>query len=97
MPRSIWECIRVRMEIVRQYRTAVVTAEALVWHHGYKGLDAALTAAESPPTDLRANVLAQLVARIAADRYMTFKHADVLERAALLNRWSMRRGQMIRA
>ena len=29
------------MELFRQYRPAVVTAEALIWHHGYKGLDAA--------------------------------------------------------
>ena len=91
---QIWRGIRVYAELLR--RTAVVTAEALVWHHGYKGLNAALSAAESPSDDLRAHVRAELVARLAADRYLYFKHADVLQRAELLELWSRRRGQMIR-
>jgi hypothetical protein len=94
---QFWAGVRVYVELLRQYRTAVVTAEALVWHHGYKGLDAALSAAESPADDLRAKVRAELVARLAADRYMAFKHADVFQRAQLLEHWSRRRGQMIRA
>jgi hypothetical protein len=73
----------------------VVTAEALVWHHGYNGLDAALNAAEAPTGDLREHVRAELVARLAADRYLYFKQADVVQRAALLARWSRRKGQMI--
>jgi hypothetical protein len=72
-----------------------VTAEALVWHHGYKGLDAALTAAEMPTGDLREDVRAELVAQLAAGRYLEFKRADVFQRAQLLQRWSQRRGQMI--
>ena len=83
-------------ETFRQYRASVVTAEALVWHHGYKGLDAALKAAENPTGDLRENLRAELVAKFAADRYLCFKHADILQRAAMLEVWSRRRGQMIR-
>lgn len=93
---QFWRRVRVHVELLRQYRAAVVTAEALIWHHGYKGLDAALSTAESPTDDLRANVRAELVARLAADRYLQFKHADVFRCAQLLERWSRRRGQMIR-
>ena len=55
--------IKVPVELLRQYPVAVVTAEALVWHHGYKGLDAALKAAEAPADDPREAVRAELVAR----------------------------------
>ena len=72
-----------------------MTAEALIWHHGYKGLDAALTAAETRTGDIREDVRANLVARFAADRYMQFKRASVLERARLLDYWRQRNGQMI--
>ena len=44
----LWWYVRAHVETFRQYRTAVVTSEALIWHHGYKGLDAALKAAEAP-------------------------------------------------
>ena len=87
---------RSAVETVRQYHSAKVTAEALIWHHGYKGLDAALQAAEAgPAADLREHVRAQLVAEIAADRYLCFKDAGITERAAMLETWSRRRGQMI--
>jgi hypothetical protein len=86
---------RVHLETLRQYQSAVVTAEALVWHHGYKGLDAALKAAETPTGSLREDVRAELVARFAADRYLQFNHADMVQRAVLLDVWSRRRGQMI--
>lgn len=88
---KFWKSVRVHLELFRQYRAAVVTAEALVWHHGYKGLDAALSAAEAPADDFRAKVRAELVARLAADRYLQFKHANVFQRAALLELWSRRR------
>lgn len=91
----LWWYVWVHVETVRQYRSAVVTAEALVWHHGYKGLEAALKAAEAPTGNLRKDVRADLVARLAADRYLCFKHAGMAERAILLERWSRRRGQMI--
>ena len=45
LPR-LWWFVRAHVETFRQYRSAVVTAEALIWHHGYKGLDAALKAAD---------------------------------------------------
>ena len=92
----VWRVVRVYAETSRQFRAAVPTAEALIWHHGYKGLDAALKAAENPTGDLREDVRTELVARLAADRYLCFKHADIGERAAMLERWSRRRGQMIR-
>lgn len=92
---GLWRYARLQMEALHQYRSAVVTAEALIWHHGYKGLDAALTAAEKPTGDLRQDVRANLVARVAADRYLHFKSADLAERAALLSLWSQRPGQMI--
>jgi len=70
---------------------------ALIWHHGYKGLDAALTAAEQAVgANLPDRVCATLVAEIAADRYQQFKAADVFGRAVILDVWSGRRGQMIR-
>jgi hypothetical protein len=93
---SLWWLVRAHVETFRQYRAAVVTVEALIWHHGYKGLDAALRAAENPSGDLREDVRAELVAKLAADRYLCFKYADVFERAAMLEVWSRRRGQMIR-
>jgi hypothetical protein len=93
----LWFAVRATAEVLRQYRAAIVTAEALIWHHGYKGLDAALTAAETRTGNLREDVRANLVARFAADRYMQFKHADVLERARLLDYWRRRKGQMIGA
>lgn len=92
---TLWWFVRTHVETFRQYRSAVVTAEALIWHHGYKGLDAALKAAEAPPGNLREDVRAELVAKLAADRYLCFKHADLTQRAAMLETWSRRRGQMI--
>jgi hypothetical protein len=44
----------------------MVTAEALVWHHASKGLEAALRATEIMTGDLRGDT--ELVARFAADR-----------------------------
>jgi hypothetical protein len=32
-----WWFVRAHFETFRQYPTAVTTAEALIWHHGYKG------------------------------------------------------------
>ena len=93
---GFWLEVRVYAETFRQYRAAVPTAEALIWHHGYRGLDAALKAAEHPTGDLREDVRAELVARLAADRYLCFSHADLGERARMLERWSRRRGQMVR-
>jgi hypothetical protein len=92
----LWWFVRAHVETFMQYRTAVVTAEALIWHHGYKGLDAALRAAEAPTGDLREDVRAELVAKLAADRYLCFKHADLAQRAAMLELWSRRQGQMVR-
>jgi hypothetical protein len=92
----LWWFVRAHAETFRQYHAAVVTAEALIWHHGYNGLDAALKAAENPSGDLREDVRAELVAKLAADRYLCFKHADLAQRAAMLDLWSRRRGQMIR-
>ena len=97
MSQTFLERCRIAVERLRQYRSAVVTAEAMIWHHGYKGLDAALKAIEAEPEDFRERVRADLVARLAADRYQRFKQADVFERALLLEQWSQRRGQMIRA
>lgn len=94
---KIWTRVRVLFEALLQYRAAVVTAEALIWHHGYKGLDSALKAVENPTGILREDVRSDLVARLAADRYVVFKSADLAERAALLEQWSRRRGQMIHA
>ena len=91
-----WWFVRAHVETFRQYRAAVVTAEALIWHHGYKGLDAALKASEAPTGDLRENVRAELVAKLAADRYLCFKQADLPQRAAMLELWGRRRGQMVR-
>ena len=92
----LWWFARAHVETFRQYRAAVVTAEALIWHHGYKGLDAALKAAETPTGELREDVRAELVAKLAADRYLCFKHADLAQRAEMLDRWGRRSGQMVR-
>jgi len=92
----LWWFVRAYVETFGQYQVAVVTAEALIWHHGYKGLDAALKAAEAPTGQLREDVRAELVAKLAADLCLCFKHADLAQRAAMLELWSRRRGQMIR-
>ena len=94
MLRTLLRNFRITVERMRQYRSAVVTAEALVWHHGYGGLDTAMQAIQAAPEDLRERVWVDLVARIAANRY---KRADVFQRTLLLERWSQRRGQMIRS
>ena len=60
---GLWRSVRVHAETLRQYRSALVTAEALVWHHGYNGLNAALKAAETPTGNLREDVRAELVAQ----------------------------------
>ena len=60
-----------------------------------QGVDAALKAAEAPAASFREDMRAELVPRPAAHRYLYFKYADFAERAALLERWSRRRGQMI--
>ena len=73
----LWWFVRAHAETFLQYRTAMTMAEALIWHHGYKGLDAALKAAEAPTGVLREDVRAELVATLAADRYLYFKHADL--------------------
>jgi hypothetical protein len=91
----LWWLVRAHVETFMQYRAAVVTAEALIWHHGYKGLDVALKASEASTGDLREDVRAELVAKLAADRYLCFKHADLAQRAAMLELWSRRRGQMV--
>lgn len=91
----LWWFVRAHLETFRQYRSAVVTAEALIWHHGTKGLDAALKAAEAPTGNLREDVRAELVAKFAADRYLCFKHADVFGHAVMLDVWGRRPGQMI--
>ena len=62
-----------------------------------KGLDAALKAAEAPTGSFRDDLRAELVAKIAVARYMMFKDADPVRRAALLELWSQRKGQMIRS
>jgi hypothetical protein len=89
----LWWFVRAHVETFRQYRSAVLTAEALIWHHGYKGLDAALKAAEGPTGEFREDVWVELVAKLAADRYLCFKHADLAERAMMLERWSRRRAR----
>ncbi len=65
---SFLERCRIAVERMRQYRSAVVTAEAMNWHHGYKGLDAALKAIEAEPEDFSERARADLVARLGADR-----------------------------
>jgi hypothetical protein len=57
---SRWCFVRSHAETFRLYRTAMTTAEALIWHHGYRGLDAALKAAEAPTGVLREDVRAEL-------------------------------------
>jgi hypothetical protein len=48
-----------------------------------------------PPRRQRAISERELVARLAADRYMYFKQANFVQRAALLAQWRRRKGQMI--
>ena len=93
MPQTFLKRCRIAVERLRQYRNAVVTAEAMIWHHGYKGLYGGLKAIEAEPEDIRERVRADLVACLAADRYQRFKQADAFERALLLEGWSQRRGQ----
>jgi hypothetical protein len=55
-----------------------------------RGLDAALKAAEAPTGDRREGVRAELAAKLAADRYRCFKHADLAQRAAMLDPTTIR-------
>ena len=73
MLRRGWRLVQGPIELLRQYRPAVVTAEALIWHHGYKGLDAALKAAEAPTGSFSDDLRAELVAKLAVARYMMFE------------------------
>lgn len=84
------------IRIWRAYRAAVVTAEALAWHHGRRGVEMARSAAEGPHLSRWEAFQASLVARLAEDRLDCIRHSDTSSRYELANAWARRRGQMIR-
>jgi hypothetical protein len=83
-------------EIWKLYRSAVVTAEALAWHHGKRGVEMARSAAEGPHSGRMAAFQARLVADLTADRYECIRHSNTSGRYNLAESWARRRGQMIR-
>ena len=82
-------------EALARYRAAVVMAEALVWHHGRKGVEIALDKLEGEHDRFDRHLEAYLLARIALGRYKQFRDADLVMRCLLLERWGRRKGQMI--
>jgi hypothetical protein len=84
------------IRIWRAYRAAVVTAEALAWHHGSQGVDRARSAAEGPHLSRWDAFQAALVARLTEDRLDCIRHSDTSGRYELAETWARRRGQMIR-
>ena len=91
-----WRWLRVHLETFRQYRAAVVTAEALVWHHGYKGLNARTEGGggaggqPSPGGPRRTG-------RAVRGGSLYAVQAGRRRSACSAPRWSHRRGQMIYA
>ena len=80
----------------RMYRSAVVTAEALAWHRGKRGVEMARSATDGPHETYWEKFQATLVAGLTADRYDSIGCSDNSGRHELANDWARRRGQMIR-
>ena len=85
-PLKLWGC----------YRSALVTAEALAWHHGSDGVAMARSAAEGPHSSVLEAFQTRLTADLTVDRYNCLKSCDTARRYALGESWARRRGQMIR-
>ena len=77
------------------WRTARLTAEALVWHHGVEGVYRALKEAERPDATAIEHRQAVRVARLAGHSYALFKSADLEKRAEILDVWAKRKGSLI--
>ncbi len=84
------------LKLWRLYRSAVVTAEALAWRHGRRGVAMARSAAEGPHTSLLEALQARLVANLTEDRRNCLRANDTSGRYDLAEAWARRQGQMIR-
>ena len=83
-------------KIWRLYRSAVVTAEALAWHHGKRGVEMTRSAAEGPHSTRLEAFQARLVAKLTKHRHECIQASDTSGRYSLAESWARRRGQMIR-
>ena len=86
------KAIRATLEL---RRTAIVTAEALVWHHGADGVERARAAA-ALATGEEERILTLMIARIAYKRHRLIRGLDVATQYYVADCWARRRGQMIR-
>ena len=84
------------LKLLACYRSALVTAEALAWHHGSDGVAMARSAAEGPHGSAQEAFQARLTADLTEDRYDSLKSCDTATRYDLAEAWARRRGQMIR-
>ena len=92
LAKEVWMILR----LLKVYRSARVTAEALAWHHGKRGVAMARSAAEGPHGSRREAFQARLVAKLTEDRYECIRNSDTSGRYGLAEAWARRRGQMIR-
>ena len=84
------------LKLLAYYRSALVTAEALAWHHGSDGVARARSAAEGPHGSAQEAFQARLAANLTEDRHDCLKSCDASTRYDLGESWARRRGQMIR-
>jgi hypothetical protein len=73
----------------------MLAGEAIAFHHGARGVRAALDAVEAADTD-EERVRAEWVARFAMRRYEEFRRSDVSGAYELRAKWANRRGSLIR-
>ena len=74
-------------------RSALVTAEALAWHHGSNGVAMARNAAEGPHGNALEAFQASLAANLAEDRYDCLRSCDTATRYDLGESCARRREQ----
>ena len=81
----------------RRYKAARLEAEALVYHHGERGLAVALARAEAAMGEVHeVRCYRQLVASIAQRQHRLLSSSDTATRYEIVRDWERRPGQMIR-
>ena len=80
-----------------RFKAARIEAEALVWHHGSRGVAIAVARAEAGDSaEHDVWCYRQSVARLAKQRFEMLNRADTATRYEIVEDWSRRPGQMIR-
>lgn len=88
------DCARVVARLVPIYATARAQAEALVWHHGAAGVEAARERLRLSEDGVD-YALAWLVLRLAESRVEMLDGLDTGTRYEVLSAWRARPGQLI--